>query len=64
MEIKWILCSESVLHSLDFSKEVILWMAASEQRFGAILSQELDDGEHQVLDLSRKLLPKEQLVDK
>lgn len=58
-EIKWILCSELELCSLDFSKEFALKVDASEQGFGAILSWKLGDGEDLVLYFCRKLLLKD-----
>lgn len=60
--VKWLLCSASVLCSLDPTKEFTVYMDASEQGLGEILSQEFEDEEYPILYLSRKLLllPQEQ----
>ena len=60
-KLKQILCSLPVLHNPDFDKEFILRTDASLRGLGGVLTQMDDDGnKHQVVYLSRKLLPREQ----
>lgn len=54
--IKQLLCNVLVLCSLDSTKEFILQTGTSD----IVLSQELEDGEHLILYLRRKLLPQKQ----
>ncbi|CAM5162789.1 unnamed protein product [Natator depressus] len=53
------LYQEPVLFNLDFSKEFILQMDASDVGLGAVLSQEVNREEHPVMYLSMKLFPRE-----
>lgn len=60
VKLKDILCSGPVLGVADFTKPFIVQTDASEVGVGAVLSQIIDDEEHPIMYLSRKLLPREQ----
>ncbi|XP_044843600.1 uncharacterized protein LOC123349509, partial [Mauremys mutica] len=53
------LCQEPVLYSPDFDKPFILQTDASKTGVGAVLSQDMEGGDHPVIYLSRKLFPRE-----
>lgn len=55
-ERKWILCTTTVLHHLDFSHRVILQTDAVEQGFKVVISQDFEDGEYPLLYVTLKLL--------
>ena len=57
--LKTALCSETVLHTPDFSRRFVLQTDASEVGLGAVLSQIHDGMEYPVTFVSRKLLPHE-----
>ena len=53
------LTNKPVLRNPDYSREFILQIDASSRGIGAVLSQDFDDGEHPIVYMSRKLLPRE-----
>ncbi|XP_062569214.1 uncharacterized protein LOC134231291 [Saccostrea cucullata] len=59
-DLKEALTSAPVLITPDFQKVFTLQTDASQFAIGAVLSQDLEDGDHPVAYLSRKLLPREQ----
>ena len=59
VELKDRLCSLPVLRSPDLSKLFVVQTDASERGIGAVLSQEVFDGEHPVVNVSHRLRPRE-----
>lgn len=59
-KLKEHLTTAPVLVNPDFEKPFILQTDASNTSLGAVLSQPLQDGEHPVAYISKKLLPREQ----
>ena len=57
--LKQALCEEPVLKAPDFTKPFLLHTDASEVGLGAVLSQVIDNEEHPILYISRKLLKHE-----
>ena len=57
--LKQVLCEEPVLKAPDFAKPFLLHTDASQVGLGAVLSQVIDEEEHPVLYISRKLLKHE-----
>lgn len=53
------LCSEPVLAVADFTKPFVVQTDASDVGIGAVLSQVINNEEHPVMYLSRKMLPRE-----
>ena len=60
-KLKYLLCTDPVLHSPDFSKEFVVQTDESDRGVGAVLSQLDDNGQdHPVAYFSKKLLPREE----
>ncbi len=60
-ELKTVLCSSPILYSPDFGREFVLQTDASDRGVGAVLSQQMCDGEeHPIAYYSWKLLPREE----
>lgn len=58
-ELKMALMRVPVLRQPDFSREFIVQTDASAVGLGAVLAQEVDEEEHPILYMSRKLFPRE-----
>ncbi|KAK3096543.1 hypothetical protein FSP39_001150 [Pinctada imbricata] len=58
--LKQALTTSPVLITPDFQKPFTVQTDASQFAIGAVLSQEMCDGDHPIAYLSRKLLPREQ----
>jgi phospholipid-translocating ATPase len=59
-KLKDVLVTSPILINPDFTRPFILQTDASNNAIGAVLSQQMADGEHPVAYLSKKLLPREQ----
>ena len=60
-KLKTVLCSSPILYSPDLGREFVLQTDASDRGVGAVLSQQMCDGEeHPIAYYSRKLLPREE----
>ena len=51
-----------VLRNPDFHRPFVLQTDASDFAIGAVLSQKFENGEHPIAFLSRKLLPRERII--